>query len=107
DRADHHQATAVLAVEEAVVVERLGLVSAQDQLAELAFLARQSLLALAGVEASADIEIGLALVAAEVEHFEGAEILVCRLQLALHADQALASGVDAELAEVRPISMSA
>ena len=76
------------------------LVGAQDQLAELAFLLRQRLFLLLAGQPTADVEIGLALVAAEVQHLEGAERLVGRLQLALHADQALARGVDAELAEV-------
>jgi hypothetical protein len=52
------------------------------------------------VSAPGDVEIGLALVAAEVEHLEGAEGLAAGLQLALHLDEPLAGGVDAELAEV-------
>ena len=52
------------------------------------------------VRSTADVEIGLALVAAEVEHLEGAERLAAGLQLALHLDEPLARGVDAELAEV-------
>jgi hypothetical protein len=51
-------------------------------------------------EPPADVEVGLALVAAEVEHLEGAERLACRLQIPLHLDQPLAGGVDAELAEI-------
>ena len=42
----------------------------------------------------------MALVAAEVQDLEGPEVLARCLQLALHADQPLARGVDGELAEV-------
>ena len=75
-------------------------VGAQDQVAELAFLLGERLRLLLGAQTPADVEIGLALVAAEVEHLEGAERLVRRLQLALHADEPLARGVDGELAEI-------
>jgi len=53
------------------------------------------------VEGEIDARVRLTLVAAQVQHLEGAEIFVRRLQLTLHADQALARGVDPELAEVR------
>ena len=42
----------------------------------------------------------MAFIAAEVEDLEGAEGLAGGLLLALHADEPLAGGVDAELAEV-------
>jgi len=71
-----------------------------SQLAELAFLRGQRRFALLSGKAPADAEIRLPLVAAEVQHGEGAERLVGRLQFALHADQALARGVDSELASV-------
>src|SRR5690606_38334909 len=79
---------------------RLALVGAQDQLAELGFLLRQRLLALLRTEPATDVEVGLALVASEVEQFEGAKRLVGGLELALHADQALASSVNRELAQI-------
>jgi hypothetical protein len=77
-----------------------GLVGAQDQFAELASFLRQGLFLLRAGQAAADVEIGLPLVAAQVQHLEGAEILLGGLLFALHADQALARGVDAELAQV-------
>src|SRR5690606_7304823 len=76
------------------------LVGAQDQFAELGLLLQQRLLALLDRQPSADVEVGLALVAAKVEQFEGAERFVCSLQLALYADQALAGGVDCKLTEI-------
>ena len=42
----------------------------------------------------------LAFVLAEVENFKSAVVLAFGLQLPLHADHALAGGVDGELAEV-------
>src|SRR6185312_15434050 len=60
----------------------------------------QRLFLLRAAQATADIEIGLALVATQVQHLERAEILVGRLELTLHTDQALACGMDGELAEV-------
>jgi len=42
----------------------------------------------------------LALIPTQVEDFKGAVGLVLGLQLALHADQALARGVGCELAQV-------
>ncbi len=56
------------------------------------------LLCLAQVGVDADVV--LALVLAQVEDFEGAVVLALGLQLALHADHALAGGVDGELAQV-------
>ena len=100
DWADDDQPAGVLAVEEARVRERLGAIGAQDQLAELALLLRQRLFLLFAAEPAADVEVGLALVTAEVQYLEGSERLARRLQLALHLDQPLARGVDGELAEV-------
>ena len=80
--------------------QRLGAVGLEDQLPEFLFLAGERLLLLFPAEPPADVEVGLALVAAEVEHLEGAERLARRLQIPLHLDQALARGVDAELAEI-------
>ena len=48
----------------------------------------------------ADIQIRLPLVAAKVQHFKGAEVLLGGLLLTLHADQPLARRVDAELAQI-------
>jgi hypothetical protein len=79
---------------------RLGAVGFQDQIAELLFLAGERLFLLFAGEPPGDVEIGLALVAAEVEHLEGAEGFAAGFQLALHLDEPLARGVDAELAEV-------
>ncbi len=50
------------------------------------------------LSAAADVQIGLALVAAKVQHLESAEILSSGLLLALNANQALARGMDAEFA---------
>ena len=87
-------------MEETLGVGRRGFVSLQDQIAELLFLAGDCPVLLFAGEPPGDVEIGLALVAAEVEHLEGAEGLAAGLQLALHLDEPLARGVDAELAEV-------
>lgn len=81
--------------------ERLGFVSAENQLAELAFLLRERFFLLRSAQSSADVEVGLTFVAAEVQDFEGAEVFAAFLELALDADEALACGVDRELAEVR------
>jgi hypothetical protein len=86
------------AVPALATAETGGLVGPQDQFAELAFLLRQRLRLLGSRQAPTDVEIGLPLVAAKVQHLEGAEILLGGLLLALHADQALARGVNAELA---------
>ena len=78
-----------------------GLVGTQDQFTKLAFLLGEgSLLCCACRHPTADIQIRLPFVAAEVQHFEGAKILLCGLLLALHADQPLARGVNGEFAEV-------
>ena len=100
DRTDHHQPAGVLAMEEAHVLQRLGAIGAQDEVAELALLLRERLFLLLASQATADVEVGLALVAAEVQHLEGAKRLAGFLQPALHLDQPLARGVDGELAEV-------
>ena len=50
--------------------------------------------------AALQTEISLALVAPEVQHLEGAKRFARILRLALHTDQPLARGVDAELAEI-------
>jgi hypothetical protein len=47
-----------------------------------------------------DADVVGAFVAAEVENFEGAVVFAFGLELALHADQALAGGVNGELAEI-------
>jgi hypothetical protein len=104
DWADHHQPAVELAVEEAGVRrhrgQRLCLVGAQDQLAELARLLFECRLLLRPGQPPADIEVGLPLVAAEVQHLEGAERLAVGLKLPLHADQPLAGRVNGELAEI-------
>ena len=56
---------------------------------------------LLAAQAAGNIQVGLPLVAPEVEHFKRAEGLACRLRFPLHLDQPLAGGVDAELAQVR------
>ena len=98
DRTHHHQPAGILAVEEGLPLQRLRLVGAQDQLPELALLLRESLFLLLARQPAADVEIRLPLVAAEVQDLERAEGLIGGLQLALHADQALARRVNAELA---------
>jgi hypothetical protein len=51
-------------------------------------------------KSTADVEISLTLVSAEVQDFEGSEVLLRGFQLTLYADQSLAGGVDAELTQV-------
>ena len=84
----------------ATTLQRRGAVGFQDQVAELLFLAGDCPVLLFAGEPPGDVEIGLPLVAAEVEHLEGAKGLAAGLQLALHLDEPLARGVDAELAEI-------
>ena len=87
-------------MKEACARQGLGAVGLEDQIAEFLFLTGERLLLLLAGEPPSDIEVGLALVAAEVEHLEGSERFAAGLQLALHLDEPLARGVDAELAEV-------
>jgi hypothetical protein len=77
-----------------------GLVGAQDQFAELAFFLRQRLRLLCARQAPTHVQIGLPLVAAKVQHLEGAEILLGSFLFALHPDQSFARGVDAEFSKV-------
>src|SRR3989338_4805510 len=72
----------------------------QDQITELLFLAGEGLFLLFAGETPGNVEIGLALVATEVQHFEGPEWFASGLQLALYLDEPFARGVDAKFAEV-------
>ena len=100
DRTDNDQAPTLLAVEETSIRQRLGAVGFQDQLTELRLLLRQRLFFLLSSEPSGNIQIGLAFVAAQVQHLEGAEGLTGGFQLALDLNQPLARRVNPELAEV-------
>ena len=60
------------------VRQRLGAIGLQDQVAELLLLPCERLLFLLAREPAGDVQVDLALVAAEVQHLEGAEGLVRR-----------------------------
>ena len=90
----------VLGLRSFVAAEAGGLVGAQGQLAELVFLLREGLDLLGCRHAAANGEIRLSFVAAEVQDFKGAEILLGCLLLALYADQALACGVNGEFTKI-------
>ena len=77
-----------------------GLVGAQDEVAEIVFLLGEGCGFLLRGLTAADVEIGLSFVAAEVENFEGAKVLVGGLFLTLNADETFASGMDCKLAEI-------
>jgi hypothetical protein len=81
-------------VEKARIFEWLGAIGTQDEIAELPLLLRQCLLLLLAGQPAADVEIDLALVAAEVQYLEGSEGFAGFLQLTLYLDQPLAGGVD-------------
>ena len=101
DRTHDHQPAGILTVEEGLPFQRLRLVGAEDQFPELALLLREGLLLLLAGQSPPDVEIRLTLVATEIQDLERAEGLVGGLQLTLHADEALAGRVNAELAEIR------
>ena len=87
-------------MEEARVRQGLGAVGFQDQPAELRLLLRQRLFFLFSGESARHIQIGLALIASEVQHFKGAEGFAGSFQLALHLNQSFSSRMNAELTEV-------
>ncbi|MBT9177525.1 MAG: hypothetical protein DDT20_01859 [Firmicutes bacterium] len=78
----------------------LGAVGAQDEVNEGGFLFRQLLLLFRLAQVGVDADVVLALVLTQVEDFKGAVVLACGFQLPLHADHALAGGVNGELAQV-------
>ena len=77
-----------------------GAVGAQDQVNEGGFLFRQLLLLFRFAQVGVYADIVLALVLAQVEDFKGTVVLALGFELTLHADHALARGVDGELAQV-------
>ena len=87
-------------MEEAGLRQRLRAIGLQDQVAELLFLAGERLLLLLAGEPAGDVQVDLALVAAEVQDFERAERFVNGLPLALDLNEPLARGVNGELAEI-------
>ena len=79
-RPDHHQPAVARPVEEAVLRRRAfaaakarGLVRAQDQLAELVLFLGERLRFLLLRQPAADVQIRLPLIAAKIQHLEGAE----------------------------------
>ena len=87
-------------MEEAWFRQRLGPIRLENEIAELRLSLGQCLLALLASETAGDVQVDLPLVAAEVQHLEGAEWLILGLARALHLDEPLARRVDRELAEV-------
>ena len=77
-----------------------GAIGAQDQINEGGFLFFQLLLLFRFAQVGVHADVMLALVLAQVEDFKGAVIFAFGLERALNADQALARGVDGELAQI-------
>jgi hypothetical protein len=100
DRSDDDQAARALSMKEPILRQRLGAIRSEYQLSELLLLARQGLFLFRAREPPANVQVGLAFVAAEVEDLEGAKRLAGGLELALHLNEALARGVDGELSEI-------
>jgi hypothetical protein len=77
-----------------------GLIGLEDEGKKIGFFLAELLLLLFFAQVGVDADVVGAFVAAEVEDFKGAVVFAFGLELALHADQALAGGVDGELAEI-------
>lgn len=88
-------------MEEACVRQRLGSIGVQDEFPKFRLLLGKRLFFFLAGEPPGNVQIGLALVAAKVEHLKGAERFTGGLQFALDLNEPLARRVNPELAEVR------
>jgi hypothetical protein len=98
---------AVLGLGASCAAEGGGLVGAQDEVAELVFLLRDGCGFLLCCLTATDVEIGLALVSAEVQNLEGAEVFMRRLSLTLHVNQPLTCRMNRKFAEIGSYPSSA
>jgi hypothetical protein len=100
NRPHRDKPTGLLAVEGNKALGLFGAVRAQYKVDEGGFFFFQLLSLFRFAKVGVDADVVLALVLAQVENFKRAVVLAFGFQLPLHADEALASGVDGELAEV-------
>ncbi len=100
DGTDRHEAPRLFALEALEVFDGFGLVRLQNEGDKVLFLLFELLLSLLLAEVHVDADVVSAFILAQIEHLEGAEVLARSFHFPLNADEALARGVDGELAEV-------